>query len=99
MTRVPGACRGGRLCGGLGRLDSSHPVEACDSMHTDLGHRLLRAVTADETARLDLADELEVGALGERGGVFGCPAKHHAPMPSGLRLALSRLAVLPGPLC
>ena len=67
-------------------------------VHTDFGYGLLRAVSADEAARLDLSDDLEVCALGERGRVFGRPAKH-TPMPSGPRLALSHLAVLPGPLC
>jgi hypothetical protein len=39
---------------------------------------------------------MEVGPRRERGRVFGRPAKHHAAMPSGLRLAFSRLPVFPG---
>ena len=60
---------------GLGRLDFRHAGEACDSVHTDFSYIFLRAVSADEVPRLDLADDLEVGALGERSCVFGGLAK------------------------
>ena len=88
----------GRLCGGPGRLDFRHAVEACDSVHTDFSYIFPRAVSADEVPRLDLADDLEVGALGECSRVFGGLAKHYAAMPGGSRLAVSRLTVFPGPL-
>jgi len=85
--------RGG-LFGGFGYR---HSIKTGNSVHTDLGHGLHRAVSADEAARLDVADDLEVGALREPGRVFGRPAKHHAATPRVPRLALSRLAVLPDP--
>ena len=76
--RLRAASRKGRLRGGLRvGLGFRRPIETRDSVHTDLRHRLLRAVSADECARLDLADNLEVGTFGECGRVFGCPATGH----------------------
>src|SRR5215469_11339727 len=87
----------GRLCGAHGVVDL-RPIQPRDPVHTDFSYRFLRAVSADEAPSLDLADDLEVGALGECSRVFGGLAKHHAAMPCGSRLAVSRLTVLPGPL-
>ena len=70
---------------GKNRWKNPHAVEACDSVHTDFSYTFLRAVSADEVARLDLADDLEVGALGECSRIFGGLAKHHAAMPGGSR--------------
>jgi hypothetical protein len=65
-------------------------------VHTDFSYIFLRAVSADEVPPLDLADDLEVGTLGQCSRVFGALAKHHAAMPGGSRPAVSRLTVLPG---
>jgi hypothetical protein len=90
----------GRLRGGLfGGFGCRHSIKTGNSVQTNLGHGLLRAVSADKATGLDLADDMEVGPLRERGRVFGRPAKYHAAMQSGLRLACSRLPVFPGSLC
>jgi hypothetical protein len=56
------------------RCSRSSPCPAARSGAQDLGHGLLRAVSANQAAHLDLSDDLEVGGLDERGCVFGRPA-------------------------
>ena len=55
-------------------VDSTFALSRRDSVHTDLRDGLLCVVSTDEAARLDLADDLEVGALRERGRAFDRPA-------------------------
>ena len=50
-------------------------------MHADLGHGFLRAVFGDVFTRLDFADDLKLGALGQSSGVFGSAAERDAFVP------------------
>ena len=84
------------LGGPLGGFRLGGAVETGDAMHADLGHGLLCAVLGNVLARLDLTDDLKVGALGQTRSVFGRTAERDAFVPGGPGFKFAGLAVFPG---
>src|SRR5262249_16288820 len=91
---------GGCLCGSLlSGFGLRCAIESGDSVYANLGHGLLRAVFGNKLARLYLADDLDMSALGERGCILRRAPERNTFVPRRLRFAISCFAVLPGPLC
>lgn len=82
-----GRLRGHLLLGGA--------VKAVDALDPDLGDVLRGAVLGGVLAGVEFAGDVEMGALGERGGVFSQAAEDYEAVPGGLRLAFAGFAVLP----
>jgi hypothetical protein len=79
-------------------VDSALDARSSRAMHADLGHGFLRAVFGDVVTRLNFANDLQIGALGQSNGVFGRAAESDALVPRGLRFTFTGLAVFPSTL-